>query len=182
MPENKVNNYEAMFLFSQSVATDFASVIEHVNEILRRAEAKVIAMKKWDERRLAYEIDKQKRGVFILVYFSAAPDRIAGIERDCNLSEKVLRVMVTRADHLTVEEMQAADAREELETEARLAAARADEKKDDTSAGVTLGAPVTETPKEEAPKEEAPKKEASAEKAATDKPADAEPAVAAEGE
>jgi len=28
-------------------------------------------MRKWDERRLAYEIKKQKRGLYILCYFKA---------------------------------------------------------------------------------------------------------------
>lgn len=125
MAETRIYNYEAMFLFSQATAADLGGVIAHIREILDKAGAQIIAMKKWDERRLAYEIDKQKRGVYILVYFSCNARNLAQIERSCNLSEKILRQLIIRADHLTLDEMKAADAQKELEAEARLRAERA---------------------------------------------------------
>ena len=120
MPGQRFYNYEAMFLLSQSVAADLGGAIAHINEIMARGHATVIAMKKWDDRRLAYEIKGQKRGVYILAYFTAPNDKLGHIERDCNLSEKILRTLITRADHLTMEEMQAADDRKGLEIEAKM--------------------------------------------------------------
>ena len=112
--------YEAMFLVSQQSATDLNAVVTHIREILDRGSVRMIALKKWDERRLAFEIAKQKRGVFFLAYFECDPVNVVAIERACNLSEIILRSMVLRADHLTEEEMAASDAREELATEAAL--------------------------------------------------------------
>lgn len=120
-------NYEAMFLLSQSVAADLGGAVEHLRSIIGKAGASLIAMRKWDERRLAYEIDKQKRGTYILAYFSCDSSKVSGIERDCNLSEQVLRTLILRVDHLSVEEMQAADGQRELETEAALRRSRATE-------------------------------------------------------
>lgn len=125
MGEIRTANYEAMFLLSQAQAADFRGAIDHINELLAKAGATVIAMKKWDERRLAYEIRKQKRGVFILCYFSSRTDTVHILERDCNLSERILRTLIIRCDHLTEEEMRSADARQELEVEARLRAEQA---------------------------------------------------------
>src|SRR6266404_1700384 len=101
MPEKRSYTYEAMFLIGQAAAADLAGVIDHIKEILSRGHADIIAMRKWDERRLAYEIRKQKRGLYILCYFKAPADDMAHIERDCNLSEKVVRVLIIRADHLS---------------------------------------------------------------------------------
>jgi small subunit ribosomal protein S6 len=138
--KKRTYTYEAMFMLSQATASQLNDAIAHINEILARGNAQLIAMRKWDERRLAYEIDGQKRAVYILAYFKAPGPDIAHIERDCNLSERVMRVMILRADHLTEEEILALDARKELETEARLradravvpaTAAKADEPKDD---------------------------------------------------
>lgn len=67
----RFNEYEVMFLISQAEANDFQGVIDHINNLFDRANAEVISMQKWDERRLAYEIDKQKRGVYILSYVKA---------------------------------------------------------------------------------------------------------------
>jgi small subunit ribosomal protein S6 len=127
MPPIRTYPYEAMFLIGQAAAANLPEVLDHIKDIFSRAGAEVIAMKKWDERRLAYEIKKQKRGLYILTYFRAQNTAITGIERDVNLSEKVLRVMILRADHLTEDEMRAADAREALETEARMRARQAEE-------------------------------------------------------
>lgn len=119
-------NYEAMFLVSQAVGTDLNGVVDHIKHILDRAGAKLIALRKWDERRLAFEIQKQKRGVYFLAYFTCDASRLVQIERDCNLSEQILRTLCIRADHLTLEEMQAADGQRELATEAALRSARPD--------------------------------------------------------
>lgn len=124
-PAPRTYTYEAMFLISQAVAADFSGVIAHLNEILARGHADVIAMKKWDERRLAYEIRGNKRGIYILAYFKASSEGVQHIERDCRLSEKILRTLILRADHLSAEEMQSADGRKELEVEAKLRAERA---------------------------------------------------------
>jgi small subunit ribosomal protein S6 len=127
MPDSRIYTYEVMFLIGQAQAADLTGVIEHINELFARSGAEVLAMRKWDERRLAYEIRKQKRGLYILAYIEAPGRNLSQFERDCNLSERILRTMVLRADHLTPEEILAQDARGELETEARLRATRATE-------------------------------------------------------
>lgn len=127
MANSRTYNYEAMFIITQAVAVDLQGAVNHIKDILSKSGATLIAMKKWDERRFAYEIKKQKRGVYLLVYFSCPGPQLAHIERSCNLSEQILRVMMVRADHLTIEEMKAADAQKELEVEAKLRAQRAAE-------------------------------------------------------
>lgn len=117
-------NYEAMFLIGQSQSYDLAAVVAHIEEVLHRGHAKLIAMKKWDERRLAFEVGGQKRGLYILAYFNAPNDQMAHIERDCNLSETILRALITRCDHMTEEQLVAMDGRKELALEAKMRAER----------------------------------------------------------
>jgi small subunit ribosomal protein S6 len=133
-----------MFLISQAEAADLAGVVEHIESLFARNGAERLAMRKWDERRLAYEIDKQKRGVYLLTYLRMATDRLTGFERDCNLSERILRFLIVKADHFTAEEIASADARAELAIEAKLRAERAAEREASTSTGgvVSLGAPT----------------------------------------
>jgi small subunit ribosomal protein S6 len=124
MSENRVYAYEAMFLLGQAQGADLSGAVAHIQEIMARGHADILAMRKWDERRLAYEIRGQKRGTYILVYFKAPGKDVAHIERDCNLSERILRTLILRADHMTEEQMRSADARKELEIEAKLRAER----------------------------------------------------------
>ena len=122
MSEIRTSQYEGMFLLAQAAIADFAGAIQHIRDILTKADAEVIAMSKWDDRRFAYEIKRQKRGTYILVYFSCKTDALARIERACNLSETVLRSMITSAEHLTEEEMKSTDAQQQLADEAKMRA------------------------------------------------------------
>lgn len=120
MAAKRSYNYEIMFLIGQAQSGDLGAVIKHIEEIMTRGHATVLAMRKWDERRLAYEIRGQKRGLYILCYATIPGENLAHVERDCNLSETILRTLIVRADHMTSDEMKAADDRAGLATEAKL--------------------------------------------------------------
>ena len=87
--------YEAMFLVdSAQAAADWEGTLSVINNILQRADAEVVSMRKWQERKLAYDIGRNTRGTYILCYFKADSRRVSGIEKDVQLSEKVMRVLV----------------------------------------------------------------------------------------
>lgn len=77
--------------------------------IIEKHNCEVLVAKKWDERRLAYEIGKHKRGLYIVTFFKGPGSSVAQIDRDVRLSESFIRVMITEADHLAVEEMEAVE-------------------------------------------------------------------------
>src|SRR4051794_6042329 len=106
--EKKSNDkqYEAMFLFGAAAASDAEKAIQTARGIIERHNGTVLVAKRWDERKLAYEIRGQKRGPYVITYFTAPGDAVGPIERDVNLSEDVLRVMVTDAGHLNKDEME----------------------------------------------------------------------------
>lgn len=122
MDPTKSTLYEGLFLLNQQeVAGDLEGVINHLKEIFSRAEAEVVALKKWGERRLAYPIKGQKRGTYVLAYFRADRSHILRIERDCNLSEIVIRNMIIRADHVGETELELVQKEPDFELEAKLA-------------------------------------------------------------
>jgi small subunit ribosomal protein S6 len=101
MADDNTQLYEGMFLFNiQAINGELNVALEHMQEILNRAEAEVVALSRWDERKLAYEIKGQKRGLYLLAYFKVRGAQIANIERDVNLSEYLLRCLILRADHM----------------------------------------------------------------------------------
>jgi len=98
--------YEALFLVdSGEAASDWQGINDHVKKILERNGAEIVSMRKWDERPLAYEILGRKRGTYILVYFNSPCEKLNTIERDAQLSERILRVLILRGDHVTPEDM-----------------------------------------------------------------------------
>jgi small subunit ribosomal protein S6 len=103
-----VRQYEALFLFNPNLGgANFEQAKTEVEHILGRAKAEVLLIKKWEERKLAYEIAGQKRGLYVLAFFKAEGTKIAGVERDAQLSENILRIIVLKADHLALKDMEA---------------------------------------------------------------------------
>ena len=98
--------YEVMFLIdSAEAAKDWDGIIELVTKMLTKADAEIVSLRKWDERPLAYTIRRCARGTYILAYFRASGQKIHEIERDVQLSERIMRVLILKADHLTAEDI-----------------------------------------------------------------------------
>lgn len=98
--ESIVNKlYEAMFLVDSSqAAADWDGVQTRIRNILEKAQTEIASIKKWDERRLAYKINGQNRGTYILCFFRADGQKIREIERNVQLSDQIMRVLVLSAE------------------------------------------------------------------------------------
>lgn len=145
--------YEGLFLMGQSAGADMNSALAHVQQVLDRAQAETLSLHKWDECKLAYPIKGQKRGTYLISLFRARSSQIANIERDCNLSEQIVRAMITRADHLgDVELEQALDQAKTAEAERKL---REDQAQQEAAAKEAPPAPEAQAPVAEAVEPEA---------------------------
>jgi small subunit ribosomal protein S6 len=99
--------YEGMFLVdSARAASDWDGVNSAIKKVLDRAKAEIVSMKKWDDRKLAYNIRGVERGTYILCYFKADGQQIQGIEKAVQLSEKIIRVLILSTEQMTKEDME----------------------------------------------------------------------------
>jgi small subunit ribosomal protein S6 len=79
---------------------------KQIRGILSRQGAEVLGITRWDERKLAYPVGKQKRGTYVLSFFAlAGPAGLVEVERDCQLADEILRVLIVRADQFKVADM-----------------------------------------------------------------------------
>jgi hypothetical protein len=60
----------------------------------------MLSSKRWDERRLLYSIRGQQRGTYLLSYFKASTQQIAGIRRDLQFSDVVMRSLVLACEEV----------------------------------------------------------------------------------
>ena len=96
-----VNTYETMLLLdSTKVSTDVDSVKQQVHHILERHGATIIVSREWNyNQKLAYPINKQKKGAFHIVYYTMESTNQNGLERDFRLAEGVIiRTMTIAVD------------------------------------------------------------------------------------
>ncbi|MEE8169885.1 MAG: 30S ribosomal protein S6, partial [Phycisphaerae bacterium] len=103
-----MNTYEAMFLLDAALASNWEAAEGEVRRLLDRASAKVLGLRRWDERRLAFEIKRRKRGIYALAFFEAPGEKINDLERDARLSEMILRLLVLRREGWSAEQIEKA--------------------------------------------------------------------------
>jgi len=88
--------YEGMVIVDDArCADDYPAVAEQVQAVLRKNGAQVQQLTRWDDRKLAYPIKGHGRGVYLLVHFNAPPESITQITHEWQLSDVVLRAMIT---------------------------------------------------------------------------------------
>ncbi len=102
-----VGQYEGLFLINPTFAGgNWDAARQEVEHILNRANAEILHLRKWDERRLAYPVEGHKRGLYALAFFRCEGPKVAGIERDVQLSTNILRALIIKADHLGLADME----------------------------------------------------------------------------
>ena len=99
--------YEGLFLIDSALAaSDWDGINGLIKNILEKNDAEIVSMRKWDERKLAYDINRKSRGTYILVYFKAPGGSVRVIERDIRLSERVLRLLILNAEAMSKEDIE----------------------------------------------------------------------------
>jgi len=87
--------YEGMFLVdNETVRESWKAAKAAVTDVLAKHGAKIETARRWDERRLVYPIQRRLRATYLLVHFELDTQAIAGLRRDLELSERVLRYLL----------------------------------------------------------------------------------------
>lgn len=91
--------YEGMFILDPSkYSRDPAGATQQVSDIITQHGGTILAARLWDERKLAYPIKGHKKGVYWLTYFRMEGPNIAALERQCEITDDIIRKLVLRVD------------------------------------------------------------------------------------
>jgi len=91
--------YESIFIARQDVpTTQVEALCKTFSDIIVKDGGTVKKTEQWGLRNLAYRINKNKKGHYVLFNLDAPPDAIAEMERNMKLHEDVLRFMTIRVE------------------------------------------------------------------------------------
>jgi small subunit ribosomal protein S6 len=91
--------YESIFIARQDVpSTQVDTLTALFSDIIVKDGGKVVKTEPWGLRNLAYRINKNKKGHYVLMNIDAPPAAIAEMERNMKLNEDVLRFMTVRVE------------------------------------------------------------------------------------
>ena len=143
-------NYEAVMVVSMKQGEDGIQAIIEKFKSLIESNATLQSVDEWGKRKLAYLINKEAEGYYVLYNFECEAEFPAELDRIFRITDGVIRSLIIRKP----EGAEVVIAKEEPAEEE---AAPAEE------APVVEEAPAEEAPVEEAPAEEAPAEEAAEE-------------------
>lgn len=90
-----MNKYELAVVVSAKIEDeDRAATIEKVKEYITRFGGTVTEVDEWGKRKLAYDINYESEGFYVLYNFESKPDFPAELERIISITDGVLRSMV----------------------------------------------------------------------------------------
>ncbi|ADV47119.1 30S ribosomal protein S6 [Nitratifractor salsuginis] len=150
-----MNCYETLFVVKPTLtAEEIEGQIARVKEIIAENGGELKATDEMGMRRLAYPIEKQERGYYTVVYYTAPSEMVIELERQLRYNEEILRFMTVKYTN-----------KKELAVfEKMVEAANKKPAPEKSEAPVAEEAPAVEAPAEEKPAEtEAPAQEAAAE-------------------
>ncbi len=93
------NAYEGLFIFdSNRYGRDPAGVSGQIATTLEKYNGKILASRLWEERRLAYPINGQRKGTYWLTYFRLDSGQLEALRRDFAINESILRELILKVD------------------------------------------------------------------------------------
>jgi small subunit ribosomal protein S6 len=91
--------YEGMFILDPTkYSRDPAGSAQQVSDIITQHGGTILAARLWDERKLAYPIKGHKKGIYWLTYFSMDGGHLTALERQCEITDDIIRKLVLRID------------------------------------------------------------------------------------
>ncbi len=93
------NVYEGMFIFdSGKYGRDPDGVSGAISRMIEEAGGEMLVSRLWEERRLAYPINGQKKGTYWLTYFRLDGPKLPKVTRQSELDDNILRSLVLKVD------------------------------------------------------------------------------------
>jgi len=93
-----VHEYETVFILDPGLDENQVNEeIEKAQTLITSHGGKILDVQRWGRKRLAYEINKKRDGVYTLFKHESTGDTVKELERRLRLDENVMRVMTVIA-------------------------------------------------------------------------------------
>lgn len=94
-----MRRYELMLVLRPDAPDDrVQQILDRVTRGISADEGQIVKVSPWGRRRLAYPISSFREGSYFLVLFDAPSTAVAELERGLNITEEVMRHLVTRVE------------------------------------------------------------------------------------
>jgi small subunit ribosomal protein S6 len=94
-----VNLYENIVIINPSLSDEeIEAVTEKIKDLITADKGEILKVEPWGRRKLAYELNKQTRGFFVLLLFNAPSTVVKKLEDFYKVYDPVFKYMVVRLE------------------------------------------------------------------------------------
>jgi len=91
--------YENLFIVKpDATEEEIDSLIEQMSKNITTAGGTVDKVEKWGKRRLAYKVEKQREGYYVLLTFTADSQAVREFERRMRVQDAIIKFLTVRID------------------------------------------------------------------------------------
>ncbi|GFN31309.1 30S ribosomal protein S6 [Paenibacillus xylaniclasticus] len=92
-----MRKYEVMYILRSDVEQEnVQAIVDKFNAIITNGGGEIEKTDIIGKRRLAYEINKARDGIYVLVNFSAPVEVIAELDRVMKIADEVIRTLIVK--------------------------------------------------------------------------------------
>ena len=89
-----MNHYEETVIIDGSLENEEVDTeVKKIEDLIQAQGGKILDINRWGRKKLAYPIRKKEQGFYIVITFEADGSSIAGLERELELNESILRYL-----------------------------------------------------------------------------------------
>lgn len=96
---NTAREYETIYILRPNTANEgVAEVNTRIRGIIEGMGGKVLKVDNWGKRRLAYEVAKERKGIYLYWLYLAQPGVVEETERNLRMLDSVVRYLTVKVD------------------------------------------------------------------------------------
>ncbi len=94
-----MNAYETIFIVKTSLTDEeTVAVTEKIKGVVHREGGEVVVAENLGKKKLAYEVQKEKKGTYVIMQFKGNGATVLELERNYRLSESIIKFMTIRIE------------------------------------------------------------------------------------
>lgn len=94
-----MRTYEELFILKTGLPEEeVTALIDQVSGVITTSGGTILKTDNWGTRKLAYRVQKQAEGVYVLIQFTSGPAVVKEVERRLRVQDNVLKFITVRID------------------------------------------------------------------------------------
>lgn len=99
-----MNIYENVVIINPSLSEeDLKSALEKISEQIKKSGGEILKLENWGKRKLAYELNKQRMGCYVMILFKSPTKLIKELEYYYKVFDPIMKYMIIRLSNKQID-------------------------------------------------------------------------------